>query len=207
MLTGAKDKLWLAAGVIAVGLIMLVGYTMVISPQNGRTSAAQSSLNEAKAREQVLRGRLTQLANESANLPKYQAELAAARAALPSDEGMADFLREMQVVSGSTQTTVQSIQVGAVSGVGVVPNSTLPAGKQPAPTTYKVQVTVSVTGTVPALLSFLYQVQEVQPRAVLVTSVVIGASANTTASVGGAGAQNLTITMDAFVAPTAPTAS
>ena len=70
------------------------------------------------------------------------------------------------------------------------------------PGLYAMPITASVSGTAPALSKFLDQLQAVQPRAVLISS--IGMAAGSTGQNQPANSYTLQLTMQAFVAPSSP---
>ena len=214
-------KAWMFLGGIGVVLILLVGWLMFVSPARDDTAQAQAQAATARTQDEALQARLTQLGHENKSLPSYQRALASAQAALPNGDGMANFLRELQNLGNSTLVKVTNLAVSApvVAGAagqtpqaqpvnGVAPSASASSSAAPAPSAYAIPITLSATGSVEHLNAFLNQLQQVQPRAVLITQSSLGIGNNAAA---GTVETTLTLTMDAFVAPDttllAPTAS
>ena len=204
------QKLWTLCGVAVVLLIAVVGWLMFISPANDQISKAQSQNSDVQTHNAVLQARLNQLADESKHLATYENSLAKAQAALPASDGLANFLRELQNLGSSTLVTVTQLAVNApVAAQSAAPTSpsatpsTAAAGASTTPmaSAYSIPIVITATGTVPHLNQFLDQLQEVQPRAVLITQASLGTGPQSTV-VGSTAAQTtLQLTMNAFVAP------
>src|SRR3954452_8646030 len=226
------ERLWLIGGGTVALLLTVITYFFFISPQRSETSDVRSQVADAQGHNAVLQHKLNQLRDENQNLAKYQAELAAARRALPASSGVSDFVRSLQSLGAETQTEVASMSVGqptdasAVLGAGRAPGaSTAPSstssaaggaiadGDAPAGSVrrpagggiYSMSISAQVTGSPAALTRFLDQLQNVQPRAVLITAVTqttATAGSGTTASGDSSqGGTTLQLTMLAFVAP------
>lgn len=222
------ERLWLIGAVLVAFLLVLIGYTMFISPQNSKTSNARSQVSAADATNNRLQARINALREESKDLPKFQAELVAARLALPSTSGLPDFLRTLQSIGNATLTTVSSLTVGIPADVTQIVSSggssssssgnstaTTKSGA-PAGTTidgvrvFALPINATVNGSISSLEAFLTQLQTVQPRAVLISTLTESSAAAGTAPGAAAGKNvnpnqaSMTITMQAFVAPGSP---
>src|SRR3954451_5688408 len=106
------ERLWLVGGGTAALLLTVVAYFFFISPQRSDTDDTQGRVNDARNQNASLQSRLDQLKEQNKSLTKYQQDLAAAQAALPSAAGVADFLRSLQALGAHTQTNVVSLAVG-----------------------------------------------------------------------------------------------
>jgi len=220
------ERLWLIGGSIVAAALMLLGYVLLISPQRSSTDNVDAQLGSARTQNSALQSRLSALKAESANAAKYMTQLAAARAALPSSSGISDFVRSLQAIGNATGTSVTAVTVGSPTAVVAQPPKPAPGATSPAPapaapaasaaaaaaTVYSMAITGQVSGSAKGLDAFLQQLQAVQPRAVLVTSIT-EAAAGAPGSAGGAkvapGGTTLSLVMQAFVAPNlaaAPTA-
>lgn len=213
------ERLWLISGGIIAFVILLIGYFFFISPQRSNTGEVKAQIAAANQQNTVLQGRINALREQSKNMAKYEADLAKARLALPSESGVSDFLRTLQALGNATMTDVTSLTVGEPAPLTVAaaahptaaanPTATATAGTvrpttvAAAPTMYQLPLSASVMGTTNALEKFLDQLQAVQPRAVLITQV----SENSVGSGEGAGKSTLQLTMQAFVAPGTPSAA
>lgn len=214
----ALEKLWLTVGGIAALLLLLVGWFFFIGPQRSKTSDVRSQISSAQLEYTTLQSKLAALRAQSANIGKYKAELAAARQALPSSDGIPAFLRTLQALGNATMTQVSTVTVGAPAAV-VPPAPTTEAptdtssSAAPSPTDsattstttpssgiYSMPITAQVTGATSALAKFLEQLQSVQPRAILITQITESAG-----SASGGKGTSLQLSMQAFVDPTTAT--
>ena len=194
-----KEKLWIVGGVIVGLIFVLVSYFMFISPQKSQTSSVRASIAAAQQRNDAAKARVTSLEQQNANIGRYQIELAQAELALPPTSGMPDFLRTLQALGAATQTTIASLTVSppaplTANAAATSGKSTTSTGTPSAPV-YGLSISMSVTGGTAQLGQFLTQLQTVQPRAVLISSVT-----QTQAGTGKAGT-TLAISMQAFVQP------
>jgi hypothetical protein len=200
------ERVWLFGAALVAFLLLLVGYLMFISPQNSKTSTANSQVSAANAVNQRFEARISSLRDQSKNLPKYQAELQAAQLALPSTSGLPDFLRTLQSLGNATLTTVSSLTVGPPTDV-----TTAASGRSTTATVapgglhvYALPISAQVSGSVSALDQFLTQLQTVQPRAVLISQLTEATGGSTAAAgtrTSGGAEPALQLTMQAFVAP------
>ena len=225
----STERLWLVGGGTVALLLTVIAYFFFISPQRSETSDVHGQIATAGTKNTVLEHRLAQLRDENRNLSRYQAERDAAREALPSDTDVSDFLRSLQLLGAQTGTNVTSVTVGAPAAATPAPlpgatTSTTPAapsasasanataapgGANAAPSSgvYGLAINAQVSGSPANLTRFLDQLQNVQPRAVLVTAVSEttggGAAAGNGAAASASGSTSLALTMTAFVAPNA----
>ena len=229
------ERLWIIGGGIVAFVLFLIGYFFFISPQRSQTSDVNSQVASAHEQNQALQHRIDLLREENKNLASYQAKLAAARLALPQTSGVSDFLRSLQSLGSATLTDVTGLTVGVPKDVSLIaaaqpttaaaaPNAAAPAPAATAeaapPTTttglpvtppaiFSLPITATVTGSPGALEKFLDQLQNVQPRAVLITGITEGAATTSagTGATAAAGKTTLQLQMAAFVAPNSPTES
>lgn len=214
------EKLWLTVGGIAALVLLLVGWFFFIGPQRSKTSDVRGQISSAQLQYSTLQSKIAALRAQSADIGKYKAELAAARKALPSTDGVPAFLRTLQALGNATMTDVSTITVGApaaeVSPATPTPDTADTASTSPSPTdsattsttapstgVYSMAITAQVSGSASALGKFLDQLQSVQPRAVLITQVTESAGG----SAGGGKGTSLQLSMQAFVDPTTTAAA
>ena len=197
------ERLWIG-GTAAVGLLMvLIGYFAFIGPQRSQTRDVNAQVADATTQNATLSNKVTELSLQNRDLAKYQAQLAQARLALPSTSGLSDFLRTLQSI-GATTNTDTSLTVAAPSDVTNIGDtstatSNLTVGGAHI---YALPITAQVTGAVANLDAFLTQLQSVQPRAVLISQITETTGTSANAGTGsGSGQPGLSITMQAFVAP------
>jgi Tfp pilus assembly protein PilO len=185
--TGHGHRLWAIGGALAAAVLVAVGWFLFISPQNSQTTDLRARTAAAQQRITSLNHRLGELRQQNTDLARYQAELARDREALPKESALSNFLRELQDAGDSAGISVSGLVVGvpvpATEGGGAV---------------FALPVSVTALGTEAKLNGFLDQLQQVQPRAVLITS------ANAIPNEGSgslAGTVSLTLTMQVFTAP------
>jgi Tfp pilus assembly protein PilO len=193
MRTGLANRLWMAGGVLGAVLLLAIGWAFFIGPQRSQTRSLQNDTVATDLRVSALRHKLVELRLQNEQLPQFRTQLARYRQALPVTSSLSDLLREMQVAGDSTGVAVSGFIVGASSEVTGV-----------ATPIYAVPVSLTATGTAAQLNRFLDQLQQIQPRALLISS------ANAVpADEGGslAGPVTLTFAVQAFVAPVVPAGS
>lgn len=214
-----QERLWLIGGSLAAFLLLLVGYFLLISPQRSDTSAQLSQLSAARQQNAVLQARINTLREQNKSLAKYQAAYAEARKALPTTSGVSDFLRSLQALGNATLTDVSSLKVGqptSMTAAAPAPAGNYSAGHAssaaPAPaaatnaapatgTIYALAIDATISGSPAALGKFLDQLQRVQPRAVLITSLNQSATQTAGGRAGANAPSTLHLSMQAFVAP------
>lgn len=213
------ERMWLIGGGVLAAVLFLVGYLFFIAPQRAQTGDVNSKSDSVRTHNATLSARLDALRTQYKDLPRYQAQLAAARSALPATSGVPDFVRSLQSLGNATLTQVSSLTVGQPTtiappaaaagstpsaGAGSTPSagaaSTPSAPTSAIPGVYSLAITAQVIGSPAALNKFLEQLQNVQPRAVLITQITEGSSAS---AAGPSTGTVLQLTMFAFVAPPA----
>lgn len=186
---GGRERLWLPLAIVAAALVVLAGWMLLVSPLRSDTSALDDQTATVSQQVDTLRSQISGLQAQQADLPRFKAELKAAQAALPTTAALPAFLRSLQDLGNATGTTVTGLNATAPSaptdGTGAVAE---------VGTVYRIPVTLTVGGSDTGLTAFVKGLQETQPRAVLVDSVT-----ETTSESG----VTLTLSMTAFVAPTA----
>lgn len=177
------DRLWLLGGAIGVVVLLAVGWLLLISPANAEADGYREQTEVSEVQLIALHKRLGELKEQQAKLPTYQAELRRFQQALPADTGIPEFLRQLEAAGDAVGAEVSNINVG-------VPAQETGAGL----TAFSLPITVTVDGAIGDMSPFLDQLQQVQPRAVLVQSANLAAGE-------GAEKSNMTLTMKVFVAP------
>ena len=188
MRTGHADRLWLVGGALGAVVLVAVGWFFLISPENGRTTAFNAKTDDARIQLVSLQHRLTDLQRQNDDRDRYQATLNSDRAALPTEADLSGFLRSLQAGDDSH---------GGVTGVLVgTPVEQAASGTK----VYALPVTVTADGDARQLDGLLDQLQRVQPRAVLIKTAHLAG----TNSGSLAGASELTLTLQVFVAEPKP---
>jgi Tfp pilus assembly protein PilO len=160
MRTGRTDRLWALGGALAAVAMLAIGWFFFISPQNARTGSLAQEAATAQARTTSLQRRLVELRQQNGDLPRYRARLESDRQALPTTSGLSDFVRDVQGIGDSTGVSVQVLAVSAATQVTA-------AGTK----VYALPMSMTVTGAVANVDRFLEQLQQGQPRAVLIGTV------------------------------------
>jgi Tfp pilus assembly protein PilO len=189
-----RDRLWLLGGLIVALILVLVAWQFMIKGQHDQTDSVRNSIATADQQVTTTTNRLNALRADSVNLDKYKAALAADQQALPSDTALPAFVRELQAAAVATSMGIVQLQVGQPAAV--VSGSTSTATSAGGPQVYSVTINVVATGAVDNATAFINQLQAVQPRAILMTTV-----SESPGSTGGNAVQ-LSLTFNAFVAPT-----
>lgn len=215
-----RERLWLVGGALVALVLTMIGWFFFISPQNAQTAEVRGQVSEADSRNDLLQRRIALLASQNKNLATYQQKLAQAKLALPDTSGLPDFLRSLQSLGNATLAEVTSLTVGpptdltrrgaapapsatassgaASSGAGSGASGAASTGEAAAQKVYALPITAQVNGSPSQLAQFLTQLQSVQPRAVLISSITLGSQGT---SGKDTGTSVLNLTMKAFVAP------
>lgn len=198
MLKTWNERAWLTGGLVAAALMVIAGLAIFIGPQHEKTSSVDSQIAAAELQNGQLQSRINVLSRDMKNLDTYKANLAEAQLALPSTSGLPDFIRTLQSIAQSTSTNVTNYKADNPIDVSKVPGASgVKVGNTPV---YALPLSAQISGTVEHLHEFLRQLQQVQPRAVLISQITenVVAADGWTAK---AGDSLLTVTMQAFVAP------
>lgn len=187
MRTVGTNRHWLVAGALGAVALLAVGWFFFVSPQYKQAGDLRDQTSAQQSQIITLQHQLVQLRQQSEQLAQYQAKLAKDRHALPTAAGLTDFLRELHAVGDVKGIAVTGLIVGsptAVAGTGAE--------------MFALPITVTAKGSAAALSEFLVQLQQLQPRAVLISDAT-GAAAGEGGSF--AGPVVLTLRLQAYVAP------
>lgn len=196
MRIATRDRLWLLGGLIVAVLLAFITWQFLIKSQNDKTDSVKNDITTAQQQVTDSQRTLNQLKADNANLDKYKDALAAGQAALPSDAGIPAFLRELQTAGDQTGVGIAQLQVGAAG-----PVTGTPASASSSTAVQQITIQLVASGPTDNVTAFLKQLQAVQPRAILITSLTESPGS------AGAGALTLNITFEVFVAPSAGTAA
>jgi len=156
---GRVDRLWMVGGVLGAAVLLAISWFFLISPQHAERDSLNASEAAAEQRLDRLQQRLGDLRKQNDKLAEYKAALAQARQALPATPALSDLLRELQVAGDNTSVAVSGLNVGDVT-----PLTT--AGGQ----VFTLALSLTASGTIDKLNAFLDQLQQVQPRALLINT-------------------------------------
>jgi Tfp pilus assembly protein PilO len=180
------ERLWPLGGAFCALVLVAFGYYFFIRPKHNDTESIKDQASDATVQVAKQRHELADLSRQYEHLGEYKAKLDQGRAALPPADAVPDLLRELQVAGEVTGITVSSVSVGAATDLKDV------VGYQ----VYALPVSLNVTGPTDRVNPFLDQLQQVQPRAVLIGSVNFAPS-----SAAGLDRSSVTINLQAFYAP------
>lgn len=206
------ERLWLVGGVLLALVLTVFAFLLFIGPQRSATAQEREQVAAVQQQNDILQARIISLTAQNKKLATYQDDLKRAQLALPSTSGIPDFLRTLQSIGASTSTGLSALTVGVPSPLAPTTPAAPPAtsgsratgtanAAQANAVVYSLPITAQVTGSTAALNEFLTQLQSVQPRAVLISSIA-ESSVNTTGTTStGNNASTLQLTMQAFVSP------
>jgi len=187
--TRHADRLWIFGGVAVVLVLAVISWFFVISPKYAEADTVRTEAADTELKTSQLRKRIAELEKDQAKLPEFKRTLQRNRNALPADSGVPDFLRQLQASGDALSVKVGGVNVSApqlVSGFTTV---------------YALPMTLTAEGTPDNLGSFLRQLQESQPRAVLIDSANMTSQAEAGAADGtDAGDTTVNLSLKAFVA-------
>jgi|tagenome__1003787_1003787.scaffolds.fasta_scaffold20436800_2 Tfp pilus assembly protein PilO len=179
------NRVWMLGGGIGAVVIIALGWLFLVSPAGDEAQGYRQQIELSEVRLIALHKRLAELKDQQAKLGTYQAELKRYQQALPADTGIPAFLRQLEDAGDAVGATVSNINLGQ-------PTPETGAGL----TAYSLPVTMTVDGGIGDMGPFLDQLQQVQPRAVLVQAANLAAGEQ-----GKGDAATMTLTMKIFVAP------
>jgi Tfp pilus assembly protein PilO len=185
MRTAYAARIWVIGGVLGAILLLAGGWFLLVAPQHAKSESLRGDVETARVRQTALERELANLRKQDSERSKYEGQLDRDRRALPAHSGLSDFLRELQSTSVAANVSVSGLTIGAPSKVA--------AANKPV---YSLPITVTADGTAANLDRFLYQLQHVQPRAVLVGTGTMAAEGDAKLP----GPASLTLTMQVFVA-------
>lgn len=182
-------RLWVLGGAAVVVLLAVAGYFLLIGPKYAEADDVATRTADTQDQIVVLRRRNAELVKQEKNLPAYQAKLAGNQDALPSTPGMSDFLNQLQAAGDNVGVEVNGLSVA------------VPIQSTAASGVWELPLTLTAVGDADKLSAFLTQLQNVQPRAVLIKSVDVKAADSSDDS--GTSRPTMNLTLSTFVAPPA----
>ena len=215
MIGARTDRLLMLGGIMVSVAILAASWFFLVSPRLADGSQLDDQTSAAQDQATVLQTRLGQLRRESLQLPALKQRFEAAQAALPSDNGMTDFLRQVGRQAGAAGLSIGSVLAGAPAPAGHAPGTAPPPAGAGAPaaagtsgavagSVFAIPVTITATGPADRQQQFLKALQHDGPRTALVSSVQLAPAGTAAAGSIDAGS-TLTVQLQIFVAPAAPT--
>jgi Tfp pilus assembly protein PilO len=166
--TRRGDQIWLVGGLLTIIALVVASWFLVISPKFAQSDNVRDEVETAEIQLVRLNREVGELANQAKQKESYEAKLAASRIALPNGDRMPAFLREVQDSATAVGVGVSGYNMAALSKTGAVPGA------------YELPITLTATGSAAKLSKFFHRLQNVQSRAVLISSISLtpGASAD-----------------------------
>ncbi|GAA4598212.1 Tfp pilus assembly protein PilO [Actinoplanes octamycinicus] len=153
-----SDRIWLFGGLALIVVLIVAGWFLMIKPKYAEASDMRGQVEDTTAQLAQLRKRLADLKVDNENLAEYQADKARFEAALPTEDGIPAFLRQLQSLGSNLE-----VDVSAYTASGRSKSDTVG-------TVEELPITLSATGKVERISTFVQQLQNTQPRAVLIQS-------------------------------------
>lgn len=166
----SQDKrTWLAGGGAAVVAIAAAGWFFAVSPVRSDVSSLHGQTDDANSQNLTSQIKINKLARKQGDLGKLSAKLRSALAALPVDNELPEFTRQLGRQAKAAGVELEGVTIG---GIAPVTSAGTAAGTTAAASggTVGIEVTVNSTGPATRQLAFLRAVQVQGPRRALVTS-------------------------------------
>jgi Tfp pilus assembly protein PilO len=180
------DRMWLLGGVVVVILLTVAGWFLLIHPKYDEASTTRDETGDLTLQLADLNRQVAKLKLQATQIKSLQAKLAKYEAALPSTTKQNTFLRQLQASGVADDVDVSGLSAG------------VPTQSSVDPSVWDLPITLTAQGSAANLSKFLDRLQNVQARAVLVTSVGL------TRATGGD--YSATLALTAFVAPSSSAA-
>lgn len=228
MSAAKSDRLWMAGGTAAGVAISALAWFMVVSPELSNAASLDEQTAASQTQNVSLQSKIHRLQADNSNMDALVTSLREARTALPVTSSLAEFTRQLSgyaiqdgvsisaITAGDPVSVVKAAPAAAAAASGSAPavgststgsaassrSGTLGGlGASPAGQTYALPLTVVVKGAAASNLRFLAEVQGPDKRAALVLGSQLTGDASKQA-----GVMQLTIQLQLFVAPQAPSA-
>jgi Tfp pilus assembly protein PilO len=221
MLT-TKTARWTAlTALLCVGLLTLAWFALV-GPRRAEAAEIREQTEAARAQNDALELRITQLKAQFADLPRNKADLAKIYAQMPAKAAMPDLVRSLDSAAASSGVTIQSVTPSAAvlltsptpaasgaaaSAAPAAPAASAAPAAPAAPATgsagpaggglrvVAIPLTIVAKGDYFQTVTFLKKVQTELPRAFVVNTLQIANDAAAGSAAGGATSSAITMTI------------
>ena len=173
------DRLWMLGGLFGIIVLVVAAYLLAIKPIYADKADKESQVDDQQLALVTLRTQLNQLKAKAKNQATYTAQLNAKTAAMPDSYDVPNYLRALQTSGTAAKVIVSGISVGA------------PTKLTRSAEVISVPINLTATGAPADLGRFIDRLQNVQSRAVLITSVSLSAGT-------AAGDTSATFTLSAY---------
>ncbi|AEV82019.1 hypothetical protein ACWT_1003 [Actinoplanes sp. SE50] len=174
-----SDRVWLFGGIGLIALLVAAAWFLPIKSQYTDAATARDQVGDATAQLAKLRKTLADLNVEQAKMDTYKANEARYKLALPTGDAIPAFLTQLQTMGLDLNVAVDAYSASGHDKSQVVP------------TVEELPITISATGSIANLSTFVNQLQYTQPRAVLIQTANLQVSTKPDKS-------TLDLTMSAF---------
>jgi Tfp pilus assembly protein PilO len=162
------DRLWMLGGLFGIIVLVVAAYMLAIKPIYADKADKQSQVDDQAMALVTLKTQLNQLKAKAKDQATYTAQLNAKTAAMPDSYDMPNYLRALQTSGTAVSVVVSGVSVGA------------PAKVTGSTDVIAVPISLTATGGANDLGKFINRLQNVQTRAVLITSISLSAGATAT---------------------------
>lgn len=204
-----EKRLWLGGGAMAAVVVAAAGWFMLISPELSSASSLHQQTDAAQLQNSMLQAKTAKLKEQSDNLTALTATLRAAVDALPLDNGLPDFTRQVSAQAKAAKVSLSGISVGTIGPAALGAAAAVPgAAGDPSAVgkLYSIPITMIANGSYAHELQFLKELQTTGPRRALVTSTQFAPGAGSqVASIDGSA--TMTVQLTIFAAPRTPQAA
>lgn len=121
-----RTRVWVAGTVLLAVLVSAAGWFLLISPKRAEAAELEQQTEATELSNQQLETRIAQLKEQFAELPQYQAELAAIQQAMPGDPALPTLVRTLDDMADRHEVTLMSLAPGQPAAVQQ-PTPTAPA--------------------------------------------------------------------------------
>jgi Tfp pilus assembly protein PilO len=210
-----SEHLWIAGGAVGVVALAFAAWMFVISPKFSQATSLHSDTDQVQAQNASMQQNLAALRSEYAHMGQLRAQRDKARQALPTDNSLDAFTRQIAAQARAAHVTVSMLNTDdpapatSSAPVTVAPSTTgtdatsaavaVPTGPSVAQGLYGIPVTLTVNGSPANDVQFLHAVQQQGPRAVLVNSVQLSSGDTTATGTTTGGKVAMTIALQVFV--------
>jgi Tfp pilus assembly protein PilO len=201
-----KTRAWIA-GATALGLLLSVAsWFLLISPQRSEAASLREQATSQRAFNDEIKTKTKQLQAQFASLPARQAQLDEIRQQMPNNPALPSLVRSLSEHAESSGVNLESIAPTTPAPLAAAPAPGTPTTAAPTAGIQQIQTTIGLTGTYAELTLYLQKVQRQMRRAVLIESVALAESTESTeggqpaaTEVGASPPLKLTITGKVFV--------
>jgi hypothetical protein len=203
-----EKRLWLGGGALTAVVVAAASWFMLISPELSSASSLHEQTDAAQLQNQMLQAQTAKLKKQSDHLDALTATLRAAVDALPLDNGLPEFTRQVSAQAKAAKVSLSGISVGTIGpAAGAAgPAAAMADAGGAAGKLYSIPITMIANGSYAHELRFLKEIQTTGPRRALVTSTQFApGSSSQVASIDRSA--TMTVQLTIFAAPRTPQAA